>query len=121
MPLRCGGRVARGIRYPRSKPRVGPLQRRQRLKWTRLRQLRLPAAAPDRKTRVLLADVGTGEQIGLLVDEVHQVWRLAIDEIEPSNVLGGEQPAHIAGIARPQGAKGSILILLDLRPILESP
>ena len=85
------------------------------------KQLRLPAAAPDRKTRVLLADVGTGEQIGLLVDEVHQVWRLAADEIEPSNVLGGEQPAHIAGIGRPAHAQGSILILLDLRPILESP
>jgi len=85
------------------------------------KQLRLPAGPLDRKTRVLLADVGTGEQIGLLVDEVHQVWRLSAEEIEPSNVLGGEQPAHIAGIGRPEGAKESILILLDLRPIVETP
>jgi hypothetical protein len=35
-------------------------------------------------------------------------------------VLGGEQPAHIAGIGRPSDSGGAILILLDLRPILES-
>ncbi|HEY6460229.1 MAG TPA: chemotaxis protein CheW, partial [Polyangiaceae bacterium] len=64
---------------------------------------------------------GKGEQIGLAVDEVHQVWRLAAEEIEPANVLGGEQPAHIAGIGRPAGSDGTILILLDLRPILETP
>jgi purine-binding chemotaxis protein CheW len=75
----------------------------------------------DRKSRVLLADVGHGEQVGMLVDEVRDVWRLAADEIEPPNVLGGEQPAHIAGVGRPAGADGEILILLDLQPILEAP
>lgn len=85
------------------------------------RRFRLPEAPVDRKSRILLADVGKGEQIGLLVDEVQQVWRLAFEEIEQSNVLGGEQPAHIAGIGRPAGSGGAILILLDLRPILESP
>jgi purine-binding chemotaxis protein CheW len=85
------------------------------------RRFRLPESPIDRKTRVLLADAGGGEQIGLLVDEVHQVWRLSAEEIEPSGVLGGEQPAHIAGIGRPGGVAGAILILLDLRPILESP
>ena len=84
------------------------------------RRFRLPEAPVDRKTRILLADAGTGETLGLLVDEVHQVWRLAVDEIEPSNVLGGEQPPHIAGIGRPTGAGGIVLILLDLRPILET-
>src|SRR5579884_815944 len=67
------------------------------------RRFRLPEVPLDRKSRILLADVGTGEQIGLLVDEVQQVWRLAPEEIEPSGVLGGEQPAHIAGIGRPAG------------------
>jgi purine-binding chemotaxis protein CheW len=84
------------------------------------RRFHLPEAPIDRKARILLADVGSSEQIGLLVDEVHQVWRLAAEEIEPASVLGGEQPAHIAGIGRPAGVHGSILILLDLRPILES-
>jgi purine-binding chemotaxis protein CheW len=85
------------------------------------RRFRLSEAPFDRKTRVLLSDVGSGEQLGLLVDEVQDVWRLAPEEVEPANVLGGEQPAHIAGIGRPNGRDGAILILLDLRPILELP
>jgi purine-binding chemotaxis protein CheW len=85
------------------------------------RRFRLPEAPIDRKSRILLGDLGKGEQLGLLVDEVQQVWRLAAEEIEPANVLGGEQPAHIAGIGRPADAQGATLILLELRPILESP
>ncbi len=84
------------------------------------RRFGLAEAPIDRKSRVLLADARTGEQIGLLVDEVRQVWRLAADEIEPPGALGGEQPAHIAGIGRPAGGDGSVLILLNLAPILES-
>jgi purine-binding chemotaxis protein CheW len=84
------------------------------------RRFALPESPVDRKSRILLADVGKGEQIGLLVDEVQQVWRLALEEIEASSVLGGEQPAHIAGIGRPTDTPATILILLDLRPILEA-
>jgi len=36
-------------------------------------------------------------------------------------VLGGDQAAHIAGIGRPAGVEGAMLILLDLRPLAESP
>jgi purine-binding chemotaxis protein CheW len=79
------------------------------------RRFRLAESPIDRKTRILLVDTG-GEHIGLLVDEVVQVYRLAESEIEQPNVLGGEQPAHVAGIGRPPGA---LLILLDLKPILE--
>jgi len=85
------------------------------------RRFRLDEGPMDRKSRILLADVGTGEQVGLLVDEVHQVWRLAPEEIEASSVLGGEQAPHIGGIGRPAAEPGTILVLLDLRPILESP
>ncbi|HLK37442.1 MAG TPA: chemotaxis protein CheW [Polyangiaceae bacterium] len=85
------------------------------------RRFRLPDASIDRRTRILLADVGTGEQVGLLVDEVQQVWRLAGDEIESPQALGGEQSAHIAGIGRPADAGGLTFVLLDLRPIVESP
>jgi purine-binding chemotaxis protein CheW len=85
------------------------------------RRLGLAEGPVDRRSRVLLADAGTGEQIGLLVDEVRQVWRLAADEIEEPNALGGDQPAHIAGIGRPAGSNGTILVLLNVAPILESP
>ena len=84
------------------------------------RRLGLDEAPIDRRSRVLLADAGTGEQIGLLVDEVRQVWRLAVEEIEPPNALGGDQAAHIAGIGRPAESNGTVLILLNLAPILES-
>lgn len=83
------------------------------------RRFGLPEAPIDRRTRILLADVGRGEQIGLLVDEVQQVWRLSADEIESAHVLGADQPPHIAGIGRPAGA--ALLILIDLRPLVESP
>ncbi len=47
-----------------------------------------------------------------------QVHRLAESEIEPKDVLGGDPEPYLAGIGRPEGA---LLILLDLRPILEAP
>jgi len=78
------------------------------------RRLRLPETPID--PRILIADTGE-EQIGLLVDEVMQVYRLAEAEIESAQVLGGDQQAYLAGIGRPEGA---LLILLDLRPLLET-
>ncbi|HVH47912.1 MAG TPA: chemotaxis protein CheW [Labilithrix sp.] len=68
----------------------------------------------DRKSRILLVDVGD-EAIGLLVDEVLQVYRLSDSEIEPPTVLGADQPPHVVGIGRPHG--GSVLLLLDLAPL----
>ena len=83
------------------------------------RRLRLPEAPIDRRSRILLVDSSAGEQLGLLVDEVQQVWRLALEEIEQASVLGGDQAVHIAGIGRPAGVEGTMLILLDLRPLVE--
>ena len=80
------------------------------------RRFRLVEGPLTRKSRLLLVASSEAEPVGLLVDEVVQVYRLAYNEIEQASVLGGEQPPHIAGIGRPPGA---ILILLDLKPILE--
>src|SRR5438552_10243146 len=44
------------------------------------RRLRLPEAPVGKRTRILLADLDGDEQMGLLVDEVRQVWRLATGE-----------------------------------------
>lgn len=68
----------------------------------------------DKKSRILLVDA-VDEEIGLLVDEVLQVYRLSEGEIEPPTVLGTEQPLHVVGIGRPQG--GAVLMLLDLAPL----
>lgn len=75
----------------------------------------LPARPNGRLTRILLVDVGIEEIIGLVVDEVLEVVRLSEAEIEPPSALGGEQPPHIAGVGRPDG---SVLLLLDLLPLL---
>lgn len=79
------------------------------------RRFGLVEAAFDGRTRVLLVD-RAGETLGLLVDEVRQVYRLSESEIEPAHVLGGDQPAHITGIGRPEG---ELLVLLDVRALLE--
>jgi purine-binding chemotaxis protein CheW len=97
------------------------------------RHLRLPESASTRKARILLVDATGGEVMGVFVDEVLQVYRLADAEIEPAiNALGGEVASYIAGIARPAvanlatrgagtapvGPDASVVILLDLRSVL---
>lgn len=73
-----------------------------------------------KKNRILLVDA-IDEEIGLLVDEVLQVYRLTDAEIEPPTVLGSEQAPHIIGIGRPGSAAGNtagpVLMLIDLAPL----
>ena len=79
------------------------------------RRFRLaPTFSMDKKSRILLVSAPE-EEIGLLVDEVLQVYRLAETEIEPPAVLGSEQQPHVVGIGRPPG--GAVLLLLDLAPL----
>lgn len=93
------------------------------------RRLRLPESSTTRRSRVLLVNPHGVEMLGLYVDEVLQVYRLADDEIEHAAVaLGGEVAPYISGIARPmmQGASSagampndpSLVILLELRSLL---
>jgi purine-binding chemotaxis protein CheW len=105
------------------------------------RRLRLAEAPVTRKTRILLADAAGGEVMGVLVDEVLQVYRLAESEIETAAVaLGGEVASYLAGIARPAlgtlaasthaprtpeagkpaAIDASVVVLLDLRAVLAS-
>ncbi|AUX20983.1 chemotaxis protein CheW [Sorangium cellulosum] len=97
------------------------------------RRMRLTEAAPTRRARILLVDAAaSGETLGLFVDEVQQVYRLADAEIEhAATALGGDVAGYIAGIARPmhgasapEGTQGEaqprVIILLDLQAILAS-
>lgn len=68
-----------------------------------------------RKTRILLVPGPLGEIMGLLVDEVLSVYRLAEPEIEPVGVLGGNVAEYVTGIGRRDGV---VLILLALAPLL---
>ncbi|CAN5617008.1 N/A [soil metagenome] len=91
------------------------------------RRFHLPETPFDKRTKIPLVAAADDEHIGLLVDEVRQVYRLGVDEIEPAAVLGGEQPAHILGIGRPKSGQvigqkrigELVLVLLDLRPVVE--
>ena len=71
----------------------------------------------DARSRILLVQLDDDETIGLRVDEVVQVHRLAESEIEPASVLGGDPPPHIAGVGR---KVGHVMILVDLRAIVVS-
>lgn len=96
------------------------------------RRMRLHEATPTRRSRILLVDATSGETLGLFVDEVQQVYRLADAEIEhAATALGGDVAGYIAGIARPtlgpgapEGAQADaqprVIILLDLQAILAS-
>jgi purine-binding chemotaxis protein CheW len=65
------------------------------------RCLDLPESPLTRRARVLLTQVGTGEVLGLLVDEVRQVIRLTASDIEPTQaVFGVEMGGMVTGIAR---------------------
>lgn len=79
-------------------------------------RLGLSSRPRDRKTRILLVDAGE-EILGLLVEEVRGVQKYDPGQIEPPQVLGGEPPAHVAGVAR---NAESWCLVLDLRPILEA-
>ena len=82
------------------------------------RRLRLEEKPATRRTRILLAEAADGEVVGLLVDEVRQVLRLAETEIElAATVLGGDVSEHVVGISRPSG---QLIILLDLKSIVQS-
>jgi purine-binding chemotaxis protein CheW len=81
------------------------------------RRLRLAEAPATRLSRILLANADSGEVIGLFVDEVRQVVRLASADMEiTANVLGGELSDYVVGVGRPDG---EFLILLDLASIVE--
>jgi len=80
------------------------------------RRLRLPEAPATRLSRILLANTDSGEVVGLFVDEVRQVVRLASHEIEVTgSVLGGEISDHVLGVGRPDG---EFVVLLDLVSIV---
>jgi purine-binding chemotaxis protein CheW len=79
-------------------------------------RLRVSPAEITKKGRILLVMGAENEILGLYVDEVLQVYRLAETEVEVAgNVLGGKLGDYVVGIGRPEGA---LLILIDLGPIL---
>jgi len=89
------------------------------------RRLRMPPVEETKQSRILLVDAGE-EVIGLLVDEVHQVYRLHEEEMELAAAVAGDLSEYVYGIGRPGGpvdeelaSDDDILILLDPEPLLK--
>ncbi len=84
-----------------------------------LRQrLGLLVSPPTKLSRILLANTDSGEVVGLLVDEVRHVVRLASTEIEVTgSVLGADLSDHVLGVGRPEG---DFVVLLDLASMVET-
>ena len=81
-------------------------------------KLGVAAESASKRTRILLVPAPSGEMMGLWVDEVLQVYRLAEAEVEQvSNVLGGNIADYVTGIGRRDGV---LLVLLSLTPLLSA-
>lgn len=95
------------------------------------RRLRRRPGVIDKNSRILLVDDGD-EIIGLLVDRVHQVYRLSTDEVETASVVAGDTSEFVIGIGRPRASRhgrgdaapsgatvdADILILIDHKELL---
>jgi purine-binding chemotaxis protein CheW len=80
------------------------------------KRLGLPAEAPGRAARVIVAR-GEGRVVGLLVDAVTGVVRLPPEEIEPTPaVVGAVDGEFLGGLGR---VDGRLVILLNLTRVLE--
>jgi purine-binding chemotaxis protein CheW len=117
-------KVAPITEVPRARPHVlGILSVRGRITtvFDLRRRLRMSAAPPTKASRILLVE-GSDEVVGLLVDEVFQVYRLQDDEIELAGVVAGDLSEYVMGIGRPGVDEDTkldeILILLDPEPLL---
>lgn len=79
------------------------------------RRFGLPEVPSTRFTRIVVADAA-GTQIGLVVDAVHEVVRMASTEMEPAPALTASAAlAPVTGIAR---ATDGLIILLDLERLV---
>ncbi len=70
---------------------------------------------PSPKARILVADVQS-KLTGLLIDEVDQVMRIPIKEIETHLSGGLESLEYIKGVAK---TSGKLVVLLDIVKLLE--
>ncbi|MCL5067060.1 MAG: chemotaxis protein CheW [Thaumarchaeota archaeon] len=77
--------------------------------------LRLTGAeGASSKSMILVSDVG-GKLTGLLVDEVEQVMRISLKDIELNSASGSEQETYVKGIAK---LANKLIVLVELRKLL---
>jgi len=78
-------------------------------------RLGLSRATPTKAARIIVAEIGT-RSIGMIVDEVREVVRIPLDQIDTSEgVLEGFASEHIGALGK---IDGRLIILLNLENIL---
>ena len=79
------------------------------------RRFGLPVADQNDDNRIVVVDIG-GQDIGVIVDAVTEVLRLATDAVEPpSAVITTTDSDYLLGIAK---VENRLIILLDLERVL---
>lgn len=80
-------------------------------------RLGLDRPPPTRHARILMVPWSDNESVGLYVDEVLQVYRLAEEEIELANEgIGSDVGDHVVGVAR---MDGELVVIVRLEPFIE--
>lgn len=78
-------------------------------------RLGLPRATPTKAARIIVAEIGS-RSIGMIVDEVREVVRIPLDQIDRSErVLEGFASEYIGALGK---ADGRLIVLLDLENVL---
>lgn len=81
------------------------------------RNLRLGCPEPTRHARILVFPLPDRDEVGLYVDEVRQVVRLADEDIEPATAaLGTSAGEHVMGVGR---QRGEPIVILRLEALLQ--
>jgi len=79
------------------------------------KRFHLEKASQDKDTRIVVVSC-KGQEVGVIVDSVAEVLRIAVDAIEPaSNLFSGENLEHLSGIVK---LTGRLIILLDMDQVL---
>jgi purine-binding chemotaxis protein CheW len=77
----------------------------------------LPKGEENRENRIVVVDIG-GQDIGVVVDAVTEVLRIASDCVEPpSSIITSSESEYLLGIAK---LENRLIILLDLERVLSS-
>jgi purine-binding chemotaxis protein CheW len=75
------------------------------------------AGAPTRRSRIVVAELG-GQTVGLIVDAVSEVLRVAAEQIEPpSTLITTSESAYLRGVAK---LEERLVLLLDPSRILSA-
>src|SRR5579875_1688869 len=75
----------------------------------------MPREEHTKNTRIVVTEIGT-KRVGMVVDSVSEVLRLALDQIEPApEMITGVDTEYIRGVGK---IEDRLIILLDLAKII---